>query len=130
MANTFSSLHYHIVFATKERVPFLRALGGVAIQVGGIEDHIHMLARLKPTHFLPEVLRKIKKASSDWAASQVRHFRWQDGYAAFTVGRRELDRIEHYIVNQEEHHRQTTFEDEYRELLRLHEIDFDERYLL
>jgi putative transposase len=144
--NTFTSLHYHIVFGTKQRTSFLRgafldemhhylggavrALDGIAIRVGGVEDHVHLLVWLKATHSLPDVLGKIKKGSSDWAGRQRRDFYWQDGYSAFTVGRRELSGLENYIAGQEEHHRRKTFEEEYRELLIEHDIRFDERYLL
>jgi putative transposase len=57
-------------------------------------------------------------------------FHWQDGYAAFSVGRTELERVQRYVANQAEHHAAKTFEDEYRELLRAYGIEFDERYLL
>jgi putative transposase len=148
MPNTFTSLRYHIIFATKNREPFLvppflermhaylggclRTIGGVPLEIGGVSDHVHLLAGLKPTHCVSEVLRAIKKASSDWARQDMGFgtFHWQDGYSAFTVGRKGIDQLRRYIATQAEHHQTKTFEEEYRELLKAHGIQFDERYLL
>jgi putative transposase len=148
MPNTFTSLRYHIIFATKNREPFLkpgflermhaylggclRTIGGVPLEIGGVSDHVHILAGLKPTHCISEVLRAIKKASSDWARQDIGfgQFHWQDGYSAFTVGRKGIDALRRYIATQAEHHQTKTFEEEYRELLKAHGIEFDERYLL
>jgi putative transposase len=148
MPSTFTSLFYHIVFGTKNREPFLaprlldpthaylggciRTAGGEAIQIGGISDHAHLLLRLKATHCVAELMRDIKKASSQWLRDDVRlrGFHWQDGYSAFSVSRKQVDGVQQYVANQEEHHRGRTFEEEYRELLEAHEIVFDERYLL
>src|SRR5438876_19142 len=106
MPNTFTSLHYHIIFGTKDRKPFLdsplcermhaylggcvRTVGGMALEIGGVSDHVHLLAGLKPTHCVADVLRTIKKASSEWARHEMGAgmFHWQDGYSAFTVGRK------------------------------------------
>jgi putative transposase len=148
MPSTFTSLHYHIIFGTKNRQAFLtgslaarmheylggciRTLGGVPLEIGGVADHVHALARLKPTHCLADVLRDIKKPSSEWARHEMKctGFRWQDGYAAFTVAVSQVERVRGYIANQAEHHRAKTFEEEVRELLTAHGIEFDERYLL
>jgi putative transposase len=148
MPNTFTSLRYHIIFATKNREPLLvppllermhaylggciRTIGGVPLEIGGISDHVHLLAGLKPTHCVSDVLCTIKKASSDWARHEMgfAKFRWQDGYSAFTVGRKGVDELRRYIATQAEHHRTRTFEEEYRQILKAHGIEFDERYLL
>jgi putative transposase len=147
MPNTFTSLRYHIIFGTKDRKPFLesplrermhaylggclRTLGGVALEIGGVSDHVHLLAGLKPTHCVADVLRSIKKASSEWAHEMgLSTFHWQDGYSAFTVGASGVERVRQYIASQEEHHRKRTFEEEYREFLKAYGIEFDERYLL
>jgi putative transposase len=110
----------------------IRTIGGVALEVGGVSDHVHLFAALKPTHCVSEVLRSIKKASSDWARVEigVSKFHWQDGYSAFTVGRKGAEDLRRYIANQEEHHRTRTFEEEYREFLKARGISFDERFLL
>lgn len=146
MPNTFTNLRYHIIFATKNREPFLasplrgrmhsylggcvRAAGGTPLQVGGVSDHVHLLLGLKPTHCVADVLRVIKKASSDWARHRLRDFYWQDGYSAFTVGTRGIEKIKQYIASQADHHQKRTFEEEYREFLKANDIEFDERYLL
>ena len=148
MPNTFTSLRYHIVFTTKNREPFLvspllermhaylggclRTIGGIPLEIGGISDHVHMLAGLKPTHCVADVLRTIKKVSCEWVRHELglRAFHWQDGYSAFTVGRKGIDALRRYIATQAEHHHSRTFEEEYRELLKVNGIVFDERYLL
>ncbi len=148
MPNTFTSLRYHIIFATKNRQPFLepplrermhaylggctRTIGGVPLEIGGVSDHVHLLLGLKPTHCVADVLCSIKKASSEWVRHEmgVGTFHWQDGYSAFTVGRTGIEAVRRYIANQAEHHQTKTFEDEYREFLKANGIEFDERYLL
>jgi putative transposase len=145
MPNTFTSLQYHVVFSTKNREPFLRddalqmhaylggcirRLGGVALSIGGIEDHVHALVRLKPTHRVADVLRDIKRPSTDWIREKIPAFRWQDGYSAFSVSPSQIERVSRYIDRQAVHHVRTSFADEIRELLTAHAIEFDERYLL
>ncbi|HEX7709248.1 MAG TPA: IS200/IS605 family transposase [Thermoanaerobaculia bacterium] len=145
MANTFTNLHYHLVFSTKNREPFLREqkssmheylggcirkLGATALCVGGIADHVHALVRMKPTHRLSDVLRDIKRPSSDWIQELIPSFHWQVGYSAFTVSASQIDRVCRYIERQEEHHQKQSFEEELREILTVHGIEFDERYLL
>jgi putative transposase len=145
MPNTFTSLQYHVVFSTKNREPFLRdhaaqmhaylggcirRLAGVALSIGGIEDHVHALVRLKPTHRVADVLRDIKRASTDWIRKEIPTFRWQDGYSAFSVSPSQIQRVSRYIDRQAVHHGRTSFADELRELLAAHGIEFDERYLL
>src|SRR5579885_589771 len=102
MGSTFLSLHYHIVFSTKDRRPLIRpewrphlheylggtvrALGGVPEIIGGVEDHVHLLVGLRATHCLADVMCELKKASSIWVIKNHDHqFGWQDGYSAFTV---------------------------------------------
>jgi putative transposase len=147
MGSTFYSLHYHWVCSTKGRRPFLRAdrrprfheylggtirgLDGVPLRVGGVEDHVHILFDLKTSHCLADFSRELKKASSVWAASTCeREFSWQDGYSAFTVSASQLAAVGAYIARQEEHHRQSTFEEELRLLLDKHGIQYDLRFLL
>ena len=148
MGSTFYSLQTHLVFSTKNRVPFLtpeirsrvhaylggccRALDVVALEVGGVEDHLHAEIAHKPKHSLSDVVREIKKGTSIWIHEELKiaDFAWQEGYGAFSVSRSNQEAVRRYIQNQEEHHRKKTFEEEYRELLRAHGISFDERYLL
>jgi REP element-mobilizing transposase RayT len=147
MPSTHLSLHYHLVFSTKERIPsiiddvrtrvhaylggIIRGLDGVPLEVGGTADHVHLLIGLKATHCLADVLRDLKGDSSKWIHSELRlpHFAWQEGYGAFTVSRSHLDSVREYVRGQEEHHRRHSFQDEYRAFLEKHEIEFDARYL-
>ena len=148
MPHSYTQLYYHIVFSTKNREPMMdRALrqklfpfigggirdeGGTALIINGVEDHVHILARLRPDRALSDVLRNIKAYSSGWVHKEFPErsaFVWQNGYAAFTVSRSQLDIVRRYIENQEEHHRKQTYQEELLALLRAHDIEFDERYL-
>lgn len=147
MASTFLSLHYHLVFSTKNRIPFIDAawrtrlfeylggtvngLGGFAEGVGGVADHVHLLVGLKATHCLADFMRELKKASSVWVHEEIglRHFAWQEGYAAFTVSPTARPQVRSYVGNQEEHHRAKTFREELMELLKQAGVRFEERYL-
>ena len=147
MPSTHTSLHYHIVFSTKDRLPIIapdwrprlhailggaiRNLGGVALEVGGVADHVHILAGLKATHCVADVLRDLKKGSSAWVHDVIgeRRFHWQEGYGAFTVSRSGRDAVVRYIRNQEEHHREQSFQEEYVRLLEANGIEYDGRYL-
>jgi hypothetical protein len=110
----------------------VRTIDGVPLEIGGVSDHVHLLLGLKPIHCVADVLCSIKKASSEWVRHEmgVGAFHWQDGYSAFTVGRKGIEAVHRYIANQAEHHQTKTFEEEYREFLKANGIEFDERYLL
>jgi REP element-mobilizing transposase RayT len=148
MANTFTSLHYHVIFSTKNREPWIRPdiesrvwsyLGGIArendmkaILIGGIENHVHLLLGLPPTVAVSKAVQLIKGGSAAWLKDTfpwAREFGWQDGYGASTVSKSLVPEVEDYILNQREHHRMKTFEEEYRAVLEKHEIRFEERYL-
>ena len=147
MPQTFTCLHYHLVFSTKHREPFItpairtrlyaylggliRGEGGHPVAIGGMPDHVHILARLTQTVAVADVLRVVKTNSSVWVHEtfpDVR-FGWQTGYGAFTVGRSSLDAVRRYIEDQEAHHTKRSFQDEFREMLRVHGIEWDERYI-
>ncbi len=148
MPGTHTKLVYHLIFSTKLRVPLIipaianelhrylagivRGVGGSAIVVGGMPDHVHLLVQLKPTMVLADMMRLLKGNSSKWMNEQhrrTRKFGWQDGHAAFTVSESQISRVSKYIREQESHHRQTQFQEELRSLLRHHSVEFDERYL-
>jgi len=147
MASTYLSLHYHLVFSTKNREPFINAewrprlhkylggtisgLGGFPQIIGGVDDHVHLLVGLKATHSLADVLRELKKASSVWVHEQIglSSFSWQEGYAAFTVSATARDGVQKYISNQEDHHRKRTYREELIEMLEKAEIEYDAKYL-
>ncbi len=144
--STYLSLRYHLIFATKARVPVIatkwrselhRYLGGIvkgldgnAHKVGGTDDHVHLLVELKATHTLADFMRDLKRASSSWVHTDValKDFAWQEGYAAITVSPSAYDEVRRYIENQEEHHRHRDSREELRLLLERAGIDFDTRY--
>ena len=149
MANTYTSLHYHIVFSTKNRQPFLGEairerlfayLGGIArenamnaLEIGGVADHVHLLLSIPASLPLSKAVQLVKGGSSHWLKAtfpKMIDFAWQDGYAAFTVSWSQLDDVREYIRSQREHHRTKTFVEEYRTFLARHRIEYDERYLL
>jgi REP element-mobilizing transposase RayT len=148
MANTYTSLHYHIIFSTKNRVKSISPeieqrvwayIGGIArkhgmtaLQVGGIEDHIHALVVAPPTLAPSQMAQYLKGDSSKWIHEEfpaLHDFAWQDGYGAFTVSKSNLPEVIRYIQNQREHHRRKTFQEEYLKFLQKHGIEYDERYL-
>jgi len=149
MPQSLSAVYVHLVFSTKERRPLLRdkavrealhaELGGISktlecppIRVGGIEDHVHLLARLGRTITQADWVKELKRVSNLWLKDQgadYADFEWQGGYADFSVSQSNLDRVTAYVANQEEHHRKMTFQDELRTLLRRHHIEWDERYV-
>lgn len=148
MANTYTALHYHIIFSTKNREPWLvpdieqrvwAFIGGIArthnmtaLQVGGVEDHVHALVTAPPTIAPFQIAQFLKGESSKWIHeefSALRDFGWQDGYGAFTVSKSNLPDVISYILNQREHHRQKTFQEEYLDFLQKNGIGYDERYL-
>ena len=147
MSSTYLSLHYHLVFSTKNRETIIapewrarlhdylggtiRGLGGFPEGVGGVADHVHLLVGLKATHCLADVMRELKKASSTWVHEEIglRSFAWQEGYAAFTVSATSRDGVRHYIANQEEHHRVKSFREELIEMLNKAGIEYDPKYL-
>jgi putative transposase len=148
MANTYSQLFYHLIFSTKSRLKFIDQqietrvwayIGGVArkhdltaLQVGGIEDHIHSLVMAKPVIAPFKIPQWLKGDSSKWIHVEfptMSKFKWQDGYGIFSVSKSQVPEVIKYIENQREHHSNQTFEEEYVSLLKLHGIDYDERYV-
>ena len=147
MPSTYLSLHYHLVFSTKDRTPLIEpswrnrlheylggtveGLKGFPQGVGGIADHVHLLVGLKATHSLADFMRELKKASSVWVHEEIGmpSFAWQEGYAAFTVSPSARAAVQSYIANQEEHHRKKTFREELVELLEKAGVEYDPRYL-
>jgi REP element-mobilizing transposase RayT len=147
--STYTQICYHIVFSTKDRHPVLRQerredlfryIWGILknrdshlYRINGTEDHVHILSSLHQSVSLADLIKDIKTGSSLWIKKEgiFRTFsHWQDGYAAFTHSKREIDGLIEYIKRQEEHHRRTTFVDEYRRLSEEAGIEFDERYML
>ncbi len=109
----------------------IKGLGGVSLQVGGVEDHVHLLVGLKATHCLSNVLRELKRTSSIWVHTEIgeKRFAWQEGYSAITVSPSACQSVRAYIKNQREHHQQKSFREELIELLLRAGIEYDARYL-
>jgi len=148
MPQSLSAVYIHLVFSTKERRPYLKDkairtalhsyLGGISkrlrcapIITGGVEDHIHLLARLGRTITQAEWVKELKRVSNLWIKDEysIKDFAWQGGYAAFSVSASNLDQVQRYIATQEEHHRKLSFQDELRALFRKHDLEWDERYV-
>ncbi len=146
--STFTNLLFHIIYSTKYRKPTIRRnwqddlygyIGGIVrdqkgtlLKIGGVEDHVHLLAKLSPTLAISDVLRRIKSNSSKWINERpdvIRKFEWQSGYAAFSVSESQLPSVVGYIGNQAEHHRKRTFEEEFLAILKKHHINFDMQYV-
>lgn len=100
-------------------------LNAMPIRVGGMPDHVHILLRMNATTCISDLVREIKKASTNWIRNEVPEFSWQEGYGAFSVSAERISGVVKYIENQEEHHREMTFKDERIMLFRLAKIEFD-----
>ena len=149
MPQSLAKILVHTVFSTKDRSPFLRNkalreelhryLGGILtnldclpIMIGGVEDHVHILSTLSRTCEPSEMVKEVKRGSSLWLKTRspsLGAFSWQNGYGIFSIGFSQIQSLRSYIAGQEGHHRQTSFQDEFRLLLKRYEIEFDERYV-
>ena len=146
--STYSQLNYHIVFGTKFRQKsitatvaprlyeyiggIIRRLKGIQLEIGGIEDHIHILLGIRPALAVADAFKEIKACSTKWVHEEFKthdKFSWQVGYSAFTVSYSNVEAVKNYIQNQAEHHRERTFHEEYIELLKRHGIDYQEKHL-
>ncbi len=147
MSNTHTNLLFHIVYSTKyrrstiqdERERLYEYIGGIIreqkgtlIEIGGMPDHVHILAKLSPTIAVSDALRIVKANSSKWFNETFQPntpFTWQRGFGAFSVSHSNVQQVTQYIRNQESHHTKLSFQDEFRLLLIRHGIEFDEQYL-
>ena len=148
MANTYTQLYFHIVFAVKGRSNYIlenwkselyKYISGIIANkdqklmiVNGVPNHIHLLIGTKPNCNLSDLIRDIKANSSKWINEKKFtnfHFEWQTGFGAFTVSQSVVPNVIEYIKNQEEHHRKKTFKEEYVEFLKAYQIDFKDEYL-
>ena len=148
MANTYSQINIHCVFAVKGRENIItknfrdnlhKYMSGVLknhnifpLAVNGWKDHIHIFFELSPNLRISDIMRDLKSASSKWVNDNrfvLGKFQWQNGYGAFSYSRSQRNDVINYIINQEEHHENKTFKQEYLEMLRKFEIDFRTEYL-
>lgn len=148
MANTYTQIHIHCVFAVKFRSSIIvptwkerlhQYITGIVqnhdhkmIAINSMPDHLHMLFGFRPTQSLSDLMRIVKGDSSEWINQQKLTpvvFRWQEGYGAFSYSKSQLSQVATYIEQQEEHHRKKTFLEEYEDILNNFGIDFDQRYV-
>ena len=148
MSQSLAKLYVHLIFSTKNRervLPddlraalhdymggILRDLGCIAVEINTEPEHTHALFILARTAALSDVVGHFKKGSTNWLQQQrreLREFHWQNGYGAFSVSQSNVDVVREYIRNQREHHTKQSFEDEFRAILRKHDVEFDERYV-
>ena len=148
MANTYTQIYIHLVFAVKGRVNLVspqwkdelyKYITGIVtnkkqklIAINGMPDHIHILLGMKPDIALSDLVRDIKANSSKFINEQkfvTGKFEWQQGFGAFTLGHSQMDVIIQYINKQEEHHTAKTFKEEYIEFLKRYEIEYKTEYI-
>jgi putative transposase len=149
MSQSLSRVLIHIIFSTKNRFAFLTDeekrkrmhayLAGIcnemdskAIEIGGTEDHVHILCLLSRKYPISELIKSIKANSSGWVKTlggRCEKFSWQAGYGIFSIHQSQIEPIRQYIQGQLEHHRRKTFQEEYLELLKEYQMPYDERYL-
>ena len=146
MPQSLSKIYVHCVFSTKNREPFIKDslrsdlcsyiigtlshLHSYVIEVGAHRDHIHILCTLPRTTTTADMISKVKTSSSKWFKKQgVTHFAWQNGYGIFSVSASRLPVVKKYILNQDEHHKKITFQEEYRKFLEEYHVEYDEKYV-
>ena len=150
MPQSLAKVLVHLVYSTKHRKPWLddpdlrselyaynatilkNEVDSPAILIDGMEDHIHILCLLSRKFAIMDVIKKSKTETSKWVKKQgaaQEDFQWQAGYGIFSVSQSNVEQVKRYIANQDEHHKRLSFEDEFRELCKRHQIEFDERYV-
>lgn len=149
MPQSLARVVLHVIFSTKNRVPFLQDrnqrarlhayLAGVCQSIGcdpilinGVADHVHLLCNLSRTVTIATFVEEVKKSSSKWLKDQgpaFRDFFWQAGYGAFSVSQSNVAQVRDYVARQEEHHSTISYQDEFRALCRKHGIELDEIYV-
>jgi REP element-mobilizing transposase RayT len=145
---TLSAIFVHVIFSTKGREPLISDdiaprlhayMGGIARQeeavalaIGGINDHVHLLLSLSPKHSSSNLIRDIKACSSRWVhglSPAHSGFAWQAGYAVFSVSVSNVEAVKQYLASQREHHQRLTFKEELVAFLERHNVEYDERYV-
>ena len=149
MPQSLSAVYVHLVFSTKNRERWFQdksfreelhaIMGGISknldcppLQIGGVDDHVHLLCRLGRTISQADWVKEVKRASSRWvkeSSGRFQDFHWQNGYADFSVSHSNTTAVIAYIAGQEEHHHRMSFQDEVRGLLRKHQLEWDEAHV-
>ena len=148
MANTFTQIHLQFVFVVKHRqamihsswkdelckyiTSIIQSNNHKLLAINGMPDHLHILVGMRPTQSISDLMQEVKRSSSKWINERKftpHKFEWQEGYGAFSYSVSQIQQVNNYIRNQEEHHSRKSFLTEYRELLDEFEVSFDEKYL-
>ena len=148
MANTYTQIHIHFVFAVKFRDGIIQSkwkedlykyMSGIIqnnnhklLAINGMPDHIHILIGLRPAQSISDLMKEVKQSSSKWINQNKLtngHFEWQEGYGAFSYSKSQIGQVINYIQNQELHHEKKTFTQEYRDFLRKFEVEYDEKFI-
>lgn len=148
MANTYTQIHLHLIFAVQNRKSLIQNswkdrlyeyITGIVQQhthkmiiINGMPDHLHIVTGMRPIQSLSDLMQDIKGGSSKWINDNrlaAGKFQWQEGYGAFSYNKSLLPKLIEYVKNQEAHHKKKTFLDEYREFLKAFEVEYDERYI-
>jgi putative transposase len=148
MSQSLSCVLIYLVFSTKDRAPILdtsvrpelnaylatvaRNSGCECFRAGGVADHVHLAVRISRTLTSANLVVTLKTSSSKWLKTQstaLKDFAWQGGYGASSIGPSTLEALTRYIDTQEEHHQKSTFQEEYRKLLKKYGVEYDERYV-
>jgi len=148
MANTYTQIHIHAVFAVQNRLSLIKTdwqdrlyqyiiaiiqnHGHKVLSIGGMPDHIHLLFGFRPTQSLSELMQNAKRDSSEWINKEKLiggKFSWQEGYGAFSYSKSQISQVIKYIENQETHHKKRTFIEEYIKILNDFGLEYDERYI-
>jgi REP element-mobilizing transposase RayT len=148
MANTYTQIHIHCIFAVQNRISLIgdgwreelykyitgtiQNRGHKLLQIGGMPDHLHVLLGMRPVESLSSLMKAVKGESSEWINKRkfvLGRFCWQEGYGAFSYSRSQLNKVIKYINNQPEHHRKKDFVTEYIDFLKAFDVDYDEKYV-
>ncbi|MBK9257158.1 MAG: IS200/IS605 family transposase [Saprospiraceae bacterium] len=148
MAGTFSKIYIQVVFAVQNRECMIHSsweeelykyISGIVknkdqkmLAINGMPDHIHFFIGMKPSCCLSDLVREVKKSSTEFIKEKKfskYKFNWQEGYGAFSYGHSQIDSVVKYVLNQKEHHKKQTFREEYLDFLQKFEIEFKDEYL-
>jgi len=148
MANTYTQIHIHSIFAVQNRQSLIQSSweielykyitgivqnnGHKLLQINGMPDHVHLLIGMRPVQSLSVLMQQVKQDSSKWINEKrfaAGRFSWQEGFGAFLHSKSQVQTVITYIQNQKEHHKNKSFREEYLDFLEKWEVDYDERYI-
>src|SRR6056297_1326504 len=148
MANTYTQIHIHSIFAVQNRQSLIQSSweielykyitgivqnnGHKLLQINGMPDHVHLLIGMRPVKSLSVLMQQVKQDSSKWINEKrfaAGRFSWQEGFGAFLHSKSQVQTVITYIQNQKEHHKNKSFREEYLDFLEKWEVNYDERYI-